>query len=157
MLASRNHPQAHARVAARKEDALGKKAWARPALDGRERRSLEQQAKATVPKSDGWFRPGTSGNPGGRPRDIGDARAHAQEYAGRIIFSLMRQATSPAYPCRDRRAACKLLLRIGFGGESGIGPGILRQLGWQRLRDQLQECARWDEQEHGKANKAPLT
>jgi hypothetical protein len=42
-----------------------------------------------------------------------------------------------------------MLLRIGWGRVSGIGDEILRDLGWQQLRDDLAEQQRRDERQRG--------
>ncbi len=110
-----------------------------------------------MPKSDCWFRPGTSGNPGGRPKNHGEIRQHARLYAGRAIYSLVQQATGSHIPARDRRQACRMLLRIGFGARSTIGDGILRDLGWHRVRQELAEAAQRDTRENGQPVKRSLT
>ena len=64
---------------------------------------------------DGRFLPGTSGNPGGRPRVVGHVRDMAQRHAEaavEVLAEIMRDSDAPA-PARI--AASVALLDRGFG------------------------------------------
>jgi hypothetical protein len=67
------------------------------------------------PSGKGGFKPGRSGNPGGRPRKaIGDLGAEARKYAG-LALSTIVQVCAEAKMDRDRLAAARELLDRGFG------------------------------------------
>ena len=73
----------------------------------------------------GRFAPGKSGNPGGRPREVGRvkelARQHTEEAVGTLV-AVMRNRKSPA---ASRIRAAELLLDRGWGKaetKAEIGP-----------------------------------
>jgi hypothetical protein len=109
-----------------------------------------------VPKSDGWFKKGQSGNPGGRPKNHGEVQSLARQFASHAIFSLVRQATSYSIPAKDRRAAARLLIRIGFGPTSP-GYNIIAELGWENVKQKLAQQAQLDEIENGRSARRQLT
>jgi hypothetical protein len=59
------------------------------------------------------FRPGVSGNPGGRPKALRDIRESAREYTDETIARLVVWARSDN--ARASVAACSLLLSYGWG------------------------------------------
>ncbi len=157
MLASLIYPQPHWFRLRRKKKALMKVLPGRAGSQRGENSARSSFAWGpSVPKSDGWFRPGTSGNPGGRPANHGQLRQHARDYAGDVIFQLVKQTRDPRIPARDRRAAAKLIIRLGFGPGSGIGAGVLKELGWEGVRAALEDQAVRDEREHGSVSRRQL-
>ena len=67
------------------------------------------------PTGKGGFKPGVSGNPGGKKRKaIGDLSAEARLYAGLAIETIV-QICEKAKADRDRLAAARELLDRGFG------------------------------------------
>ena len=63
------------------------------------------------------FSPGRSGNPGGRPRGLGQARQLAREQSGAAVYGLVRICCdAQASPHAVQRAAVTLL-RLGWGGD----------------------------------------
>jgi hypothetical protein len=67
------------------------------------------------PSGKGGFKPGRSGNPGGRPRKaIGDLSAEARKYAGLALETIVK-ICAEAKMDRDRLAAARELLDRGFG------------------------------------------
>lgn len=93
-----------------------------------------------MPSSDAFFKPGTSGNPGGRPKTIGWVRDLAREQTEAAIDTLVQIAMGveskdsagnplPPHPSAARVAAAQALLDRGWGkapitqaGEGGEGP-----------------------------------
>ena len=78
-----------------------------------------------MPKSSTWFKPGQSGNPGGRPRAIVDVQELARTYTPAAIKALGNALNSP----RERVAAAQALLDRAWGkptqplaGDSSTGP-----------------------------------
>jgi hypothetical protein len=100
-----------------------------------------------VPKSDGWWKPGQSGNPGGRPKNRGSAAEEARKHAVPVIFSILQQTTDRRIPARERRAAAKILLRLGFGRNGDIGQQLIRSVGWHGAIDALNQAAIEDERQ----------
>jgi Family of unknown function (DUF5681) len=71
--------------------------------------------RPTNPRGIGGFKPGQSGNPGGRPRKhVGDLGAAARLYAGLALETIV-QICGNAKADRDRLAAARELLDRGFG------------------------------------------
>ena len=84
---------------------------------GRAENSLEQRAKPTKPATSGSWKSGQSGNPGGRPREIGYLRELAREKTEEAIETLadvMANGESDA----ARVAAATALLDRGYGRPS---------------------------------------
>lgn len=91
------------------------KAKTKPAK-GKAESSLEQRAKPTKPATSGSWKPGQSGNPGGRPREIGYLRELAREKTEEAIETLadvMQHGSDAA-----RVAAATALLDRGYGRPS---------------------------------------
>jgi len=63
----------------------------------------------------GKFGPGQSGNPGGRPREVGDVRALARRHTGTALAALVRVLESPDSPSAAVVAAATALLDRGYG------------------------------------------
>jgi hypothetical protein len=72
---------------------------------------------ATAPgrTSAGRFAPGTAGNPGGRPKSVGEVRRPAREQTELAIRTLVEVATNPNETGAARVAACVVLLDRGYG------------------------------------------
>jgi hypothetical protein len=75
---------------------------------------LRTGAKQTMRRADGKFAKGESGNPGGRPKAIGELRALARAHAADAIEELARLAVK-AKSETARVAAIRELLDRGFG------------------------------------------
>lgn len=97
----------------------------------------------------GRFEPGESGNRDGRPPGLARVREQARLHVATAIHALGQMACDHGIPARDRRAACRMLLRLGWGRASGEGDAILADLGWLSLRDELADRQRRDEIERG--------
>jgi hypothetical protein len=83
----------------------------------------------------GRFLPGISGNPGGRPPEVGDVRELAREYteeAVATLVDLMRHARSDA----ARGAAAQALLDRGYGN-----PWRSPWTWWTMARPTSRHCA----------------
>ena len=65
--------------------------------------------------SRGWFKPGVSGNPGGRPREVSDIRALAQERTQDALDALTEIVSNKKAPPAARVAAANSLLDRGYG------------------------------------------
>ena len=61
------------------------------------------------------FKPGQSGNPGGRPKALKDIQAAARKYCGEAIQTLARIARDPEAPEAAQIAASTALLDRGYG------------------------------------------
>jgi hypothetical protein len=96
-----------------------------------------------------WFKPGQSGNPGGRPKNHGKAKDQAREFATHAIYSLVQNCCDRRATARERRQSARLLIRIGFGPETSIGDGVLKTLGWENVRRRLERLAQDDAHERG--------
>ena len=86
----------------------------------------------------GRFLPGISGNPGGRPPEVGNVRELAREYTEEAIetlVDLMRHAKSDA----ARGAAAQALLYRGYGKSVAVSMDIVDE--GQAHLDALQELA----------------
>ena len=59
------------------------------------------------------FRPGVSGNPGGRPRALREVRERAREYSDETLARLVAWARSDN--ARASVAACSILLNYAWG------------------------------------------
>ncbi len=68
----------------------------------------------------GRFLPGISGNPGGRPREVGHVREHSEE-AIETLVNLMRHAKSDA----ARGAAAQALLDRGYGKSVAVSMDVV--------------------------------
>ena len=72
----------------------------------------------------GRFLPGISGNPGGRPREVGHVRELAREHSDEAIetlVDLMRHAKSDA----ARGAAAQALLDRGYGKSVAVSMDVV--------------------------------
>lgn len=74
-------------------------------------------------KSDGWFKPGQSGNPGGRAKGIG---ARAREHTDRCIEVLAEALDDDDK--RTRIAAAKELLDRGYGKAVSMSADVTNRL-----------------------------
>ncbi len=63
----------------------------------------------------GRFKPGSSGNPGGRPRDTPHAGELARSLAGLAIFTWARLCSDQQAPPHVQLRAAELLMQRGFG------------------------------------------
>lgn len=68
----------------------------------------------------GKFIKGQSGNPGGRPREIGDVRALARERTEKALLTLERVMDDMSAPPSARVAAANALLDRGYGKPTTI-------------------------------------
>ena len=90
----------------------------------------------------GRFLPGISGNPGGRPREVGDVREIARDHteeAVETLVDLMRHAKSDA----ARGTAAQALLDRGYGKSVAVAMDIVDE--GQAHLEALQELVdRWE-------------
>ena len=61
------------------------------------------------------FQPGQSGNPGGRPKEVGEVRALARQYTGQAIATLAAIMLDDSAKGSERVAAATALLNRGYG------------------------------------------
>lgn len=80
------------------------------------------------PGARGRFKPGVSGNPGGRPKAMAEVRDHARKYTREAIETLV-EAMRRGETHSARITAAQVLLDRGWGkapqavtGEDGTGP-----------------------------------
>ena len=83
------------------------------AMIGGSESTLEQVKKRPAP-STAW-KPGQSGNPGGRPRVVADIRALAQAEGDACIAALKRVMDDPKSPAAAKVQAAQALLDRGYG------------------------------------------
>jgi hypothetical protein len=84
------------------------------------------------------FEPGRSGNPGGRPRDQGEARRLARRFTAEAVFALVVITRDLQAPPTLRFRAALALLERGYGsvpkqeapqeGDRGRFPGLRRHV-----------------------------
>src|SRR5690606_40472321 len=94
--------------------------------------SEEQQPRKGKPRGRPWPK-GVSGNPGGRPREVGHVRELARQHTEEAIQALVAVMRDPDQPGRARVAAAEAPLDRGWGGPpqapaiSGPrgGPGVV--------------------------------
>ena len=72
-----------------------------------------EQTKRRVPRT-AW-KPGQSGNPGGRPKEVGHVRELARQWTEQAIQTLADIMQDPSQPARARVAAAESLLDRGYG------------------------------------------
>lgn len=77
----------------------------------------------------GGFQKGRSGNPGGRPKEIGEVRDLARQFTPQAIESLQSIMNEQQAPASARVAAAEALLNRGWGrptqmiaGDADAGP-----------------------------------
>jgi len=63
----------------------------------------------------GFFKPGVSGNPGGRPRQVGEVRKLAMEFTGEAVELLAEIMRNVKAPLQARAAAANTLLDRAIG------------------------------------------
>ena len=61
------------------------------------------------------FKPGKSGNPGGRPKVLKDVQEAARQYCGEAIKTLYTIMKNPEEPGHARITAASVLLDRGYG------------------------------------------
>lgn len=74
-----------------------------------------EQAEVTRRGPDGRFRKGVSGNPGGRPKEVGYVRDLARQHTEEAIKTLVAIMQDPTQPGRVRVAAAEAILDRGWG------------------------------------------
>src|SRR6266699_2425286 len=67
------------------------------------------------PSGSGGFKPGQSGNPGGRPRQVGEVRKLAMEFTGEAVELLANIMRNEKAPLAARAAAANSLLDRAIG------------------------------------------
>lgn len=75
----------------------------------------ENRAKQGRKANSGSFRPGVSGNPGGRPKVLAEVRELAREHTEAAIRGLARVLVEKKAPAMARIAAAEALLNRGWG------------------------------------------
>lgn len=76
--------------------------------------SEKQQPRKAKPRGRPWPK-GVSGNPGGRPREVGHVRELARQHTEEAIRTLVEIATDPSQPGRARVAAAEAILDRAWG------------------------------------------
>ena len=66
-------------------------------------------------KNNGQFKPGQSGNPGGRPKGYGEVRELARQHTEKAIDVLVGIMYDEKAPASARQAAAEALLNRGWG------------------------------------------
>ncbi len=97
-----------------------------------------------MPKAATQFKPGQSGNPGGRPKGHETASQAARKYALNAIYAIIQIACDEQQPAADRYRAARFVIRLGFGPSSNIGRQILNEFGWENVRAKLREIEQAD-------------
>ena len=67
------------------------------------------------PRNNGRFQPGQSGNPGGRPREVGHVRELARQRTEKAVETLETIMEDPKAPAAARVTAAQALLDRGWG------------------------------------------
>lgn len=70
-----------------------------------------KQRKATR----GSYKPGQSGNPSGRPKEVGEVRELARQHTVEAVTTLAEIMRNPKQPAAARARACETLLDRGYG------------------------------------------
>jgi hypothetical protein len=70
----------------------------------------------------GGFQKGCSGNPGGRPKEIGEIRELARQHAPRAIAALKSIVDDKKAPAAARIAAAEALLNRAWGRPTAMLP-----------------------------------
>lgn len=68
----------------------------------------------------GGFQKGRSGNPGGRPREVGEVRDLARRYTPQAIEALQSIMNEQQAPASARVAAAEALLNRGWGRPTAV-------------------------------------
>jgi hypothetical protein len=97
-----------------------------------------------MPKTATQFRPGQSGNPGGRPKGYDTASQAARKYVLNALYAILQIACDEQQPAADRYRAARFVIRLGFGPSAPIGRQILNEFGWENVRAKLQEIEKTD-------------
>jgi len=123
--------------------------------------------KKGKPRGRPWPK-GVSGNPGGRPKEVGHVRELARQHTETAIRTLVEIATDPGQPGRARVAAAEAILDRAWGRppqalevDAAIkGPVISQEVGIailqaldevRRIREGQVEVGRWIIREGGRA------
>ena len=69
----------------------------------------------TSPRNNGRFQPGQSGNPGGRPREVGHVRELARQRTEKAVETLATIMEDTKAPASARVTAAQALLDRGWG------------------------------------------
>jgi hypothetical protein len=79
------------------------------------KRSLRTGESRVMPKSSTSFKPGRSGNPGGRPKEVAEVRELAKQHTEKAINVLERIMNDEKAPPSAQVAAAESLLNRGWG------------------------------------------
>ena len=98
------------------------------------------------------FQPGQSGNPGGRPRDQGEARRVARRNTVDAVFALTRVCLDTSASPDQLLRAASILLAYGYGpvAKQGCSPAGARGR-WPGLRTRclaLLDTLAWQDPDH---------
>lgn len=77
--------------------------------------SLNPAATESRTPARGRFRPGESGNPGGRPKAFAEVKAHAAQYTAEAIDALVKIARAPKTPPPVKVAAWREVMDRAIG------------------------------------------